>query len=363
MRVSTYACAVIAAGSQGRVHAQGYRAAGPAGAKLVAVADPDLDAAHSLAGELGIPAVYGSHLDLLAAEHPDVLSICTPPAAHLEIARAAIDAGIRAIHCEKPVATSYRDVLEMQRLAEEAGVQLTVNLQRRFEPVHRFAREQLAAGAIGTVTSIEGYCPNLPDFGSHIVDLLLYYRGDQRPTWVTGQVDVTVNRYVYGTFTETSSVTQVAWPDGVSAIVVTGREPQTPVLNLENNLGLIVQGRAGRLVSSGARCVIRRFGETDVVFESPFSRDRSTWDRGVDPAIAAGTAEAIADLLASLASGRPPVLRAALAAAGAEIIFATYESSRSRRRVWLPLDVLDNALASGLEQGFWHPSGEQRSTY
>lgn len=357
------ACAVVAAGSQGRVHARGYLAASAAGARLTAVADPDDRAAAELAGELGIPGVYRSHTELLAAEHPDVLSICTPPGVRLEVARAAITAGVRAIHCEKPIATSYGDVLQMRRLADAAGVQLTVNLQRRFEPVHRFAREQLASGAIGDVISLEGYCPNLPDWGTHIIDLLLYYRGDLPPSWVIGQVDVSVNRYVYGAFAETSSLTQVKWDDGVHAVIVTGREPQTPMLNLANNLGIIVQGSRGRLESSGTRCVVRRFGRDDLIFESPFSRDTATWDRGVDPAITACTAHAIADLLASLAGGHDPALRFELGARGAEIIFATYESSRSRRRVWLPLDTEDNALLSGLAQGFWQPAGEQRSTY
>jgi UDP-N-acetylglucosamine 3-dehydrogenase len=232
--MSPYTCAVVAAGSQGRVHARGYLAARALGVRLAAIADPDIDAARELAGDLGIPAVYDSHVELLKAERPDVLSICTPPSTHLEIARAAVAAGVRAIHCEKPIATSYADVLEMRRLAADAGVQLTVNLQRRFEPVHKFARDQIAAGAIGDVISLEGYCPNLPDFGSHIVDLLLFYRGDRAPGWVIGQ---------------------------------------------------------------------------------------------------------------------------------AEIIFATYESSRSRRRVPLPLDPVDNALLSGLERGFWRPAGEQHSTY
>jgi len=222
---------VIAAGSQGRVHARGYQSAPQElNAVLVAVADPDTAA------------------------------------------------------------------------AREAGVQLTVNLQRRFEPVHRFAREQIDAGAIGAVVSLEGYCPNLPDWGSHVVDLILFYQADRRPAWVIGQVDVTVNRYVYGAFAETSSLTQIRWDDGVGAVIVTGREPQTPVLNLENNLGLLVQGTAGRLDARGARCVVHRF-------------------------------------------------------------FATYESSRSRRRVPLPLHPHDNALLSGLSQGFWRPAGEQRSTY
>jgi UDP-N-acetylglucosamine 3-dehydrogenase len=362
--VSSCTCAVVAAGSQGWVHAQGYQAARAAhGAELVAVADVNADAAGQLARDLGIPRAYGSYEELLAAEHPDVISICTPPALHLEVARAAIEAGVRAIHCEKPIATSYADVLEMHERAQRAGVQLTINLQRRFEPVHRFARDQLAAGAIGEVVSLEGYCPNLPDFGSHIVDLLLFYRDDQPAEWVMGQVDVSVNRYVYGAFAETSSLTQVKWGDGVSAVVATGREPQTPLLNRQNNLGILVQGTEGRLDARGARTVVRRYGHDDVVFESPYSRDTASWERRVDPAIVACTAQAIDDLLTSLATGRPATLRSELAIRGAEIIFATYESSRSRRRVELPLEPRDNALLTGLAQGFWQPVGEQRSTY
>jgi len=358
--VRTYTCAVIAAGSQGRVHARGYQAAG---ARLVAIADTDKASVAALAAELDVPGVYTHYADLLAAERPEVLSICTPPAVRLEVVRAAVRSGVLAIHCEKPLATSYAEVLEMQRLTAEAGVQFSVNLQRRFEPVHQFARAQLADGCLGDVVAIEGYCPNLGDWGSHIVDLMLFYLGDQRPAWVMGQVDVSLNRYVYGAFAETSSLTLMRWPGGINGLVVTGREPHTPVLNLENSLGLIVQGTRGRLDVRGARCVIRRFGQDDISFESPFSRDTTTWERGVDPAIVAGTGQAIADLLRALEAGRPPLLEAGSAVAGAEVIFATYESSRSRRRVVLPLDPCDNALLSGLHEGFWQPAGELRSTY
>jgi UDP-N-acetylglucosamine 3-dehydrogenase len=358
--VRSYTCAVIGTGSQGRVHARGYAAAG---AQLVAVADPDRAAAAELAADFGIPGVYDSFTELFAAERPQVVSICTPPAFHLDVARAAAASGVAAIHCEKPIANSYADVLEMQRIADAAGVQLTVNLQRRFEPVHRFARDQIAAGAIGDVVSVEGYCPNLADWGSHIVDLLLFYLQDQPAAWVMGQVDVTLNRYVYGAFAETSSLTLFQWADGTIGLIVTGREPHTPVLNRQNNLGVIVQGTAGRLDARGAGCLIRRFGSEDVVFDSPFSRDVASWDRGVDPAIVAGTADAIADLLECLDTGRQPALRADHAVAGAEIVFATYESSRSRRRVALPLEPHDNALLSGLAEGFWQPVGELRATY
>ncbi|WP_405578886.1 Gfo/Idh/MocA family protein [Streptomyces sp. NBC_01190] len=353
--------AVVGAGSQGRVHGLGYLAA--PGVTLTALADVNRESAEDLAGELNVPGVYRDYREMLADRRPDIVSVCTPPALHPEVVRAAIAAGARAVHCEKPIALSYGEAREMAAIAAQAGVQLTFNLQRRFDPVQRQAREWTAQGEIGEVTTIEGYCPNLFDWGTHILDLILFHRQDAAPQWVFGQIDASVDRYVYGVFTETASLTQFGWPDGVRAVVSTGREPHTPVLNLENNLGLIVQGTRGRVDVRGARCRVRRFGKSDLVLESPYDTDPEHWDRGVDPAITAGTAAAIGDLADALRTGRRPRSHAEHGVRGAELVFATYESSRSRRRVPLPLDRLDNALISGLAEGYWSPSGELRSTY
>jgi predicted dehydrogenase len=359
--METVSAAVIGAGSQGRVHGFGHLAA--PGVTLVALADVDEQVATDLAAELDVPHVYQDYRELLRTHRPDIVSVCTPPALHPEIVRAAAAAGVRAVHCEKPVALSYGEALDMVAIAEAAGVQLTFNLQRRFEPVQRYAHELIAQGEIGDVVTIEGYCPNLFDWGSHILDLILFHLGDAEPEWVLGQIDVTLGRYVYGAFTETASLTQIGWADGVRAVVSTGREPHSPVLNLENNLGLLIQGTRGRADIRGSRCVVRRFGKEDLVRDSPHDTDSRNWDRGVDPAITAATAEAIRDLSECLRTGKRPALAAEHGLRGAELVFATYESSRSRRRVRLPLDRLDNALLSGLAEGYWSPTGELRSTY
>lgn len=352
--------AVIGAGSQGRVHATAWGAVD--GVRVVAVADVATSAATQLAAEFGAVA-YGDHRAMLAAERPELVSVCTPPGVRLDVVHDAIAAGVRAIHIEKPIALSYGDVLEMGRLAEDAGVQLTVNLQRRFEAVQRHAAERIAEGAIGRIVTIEGYCPNLPDWGTHIIDLIFFHLGDMPAAWVFGQVDVTVNRWVYGQVTETSSLTQIGWEDGVRAIIATGREPQTPVRNLANDTGIIIQGTEGRVLVRGADCRIQRFGASEEVVPAPNDRDPETWERGVDPSIVAATVEAVSDLVAALDAGREPALAFRRGRAGAEIVFATYESSRSRRRVELPLDRLDNALLDGLEEGYWSPVGELRSTW
>ncbi|MDX6354611.1 MAG: hypothetical protein QOF98_1514 [Streptomyces sp.] len=353
--------AVIGSGSQGRVHGLGYLAAPDV--RLTALADVNRPAAEQLAAELKVPHVHDDYRELLAEHRPDIVSVCTPPALHPEVVSAAVAAGARAIHCEKPIALTYGEALDMAATAADAGVQLTFNLQRRLDPVQRQAREWITQGEIGDVVTIEGYCPNLFDWGTHILDLILFHHGDLAPEWVLGQIDATVDRYVYGVFTETASLTQIGWADGVRAVVSTGREPHTPVLNLENGLGLIVQGTRGRIDIRGARCRARRFGRDDLLLKSPYDTDPRHWERGVDPAITAGTFEAIRDLTDALRTGRRPALHADLGVRGAELVFATYESSRSRRREPLPLDKLDNALISGRAEGYWSPTGELRSTY
>lgn len=359
--MTQHVAAVVGAGAQGRVHARGYLA--HAAVDVAAIADVAVATAEETARELGIPRWYQQYEALIASERPEIVSVCTPPEFHLPVVRHAIANGVRAVHCEKPMSTTYGAATEMHAIAQAAGVQLTVNLQRRFEPVHEFARQKLLEGLVGEIVSIEGYCPNLPDWGAHICDLMLFYLDDQSPSWVMGQVDVATRHYVYGLPAETTSLTFMQWPTGVNGLIVTGREPFLEQGSLLVRNGLVVHGTEGRLVVSGARCEVHRFSGTTATLSSPFDRDPSTWERGIDPAIFAATQLAIEDLVTSLESRQEPRLASRHALAGAEMIHATYESARSRCRVRLPLETTDNALVDGLQRGFWRPIGELRSTY
>lgn len=60
---------------------------------------------------------------------------------------------------------------------------------------------------------------------------------------------------------------------------------------------------------------------------------------------------AIIELVEALEAGREPELSGRRALKATELIFATYESSRRRGRVELPLDVDDSALQALLDEG------------
>ncbi len=127
------------------MHARGYRAAPDA--HLVALADLNLDHARAFQEQHGGDAVYQNYREMLAKERLDIVSICTWPHLHAEMVIACAEAGVRAVHCEKPMAPSFDEAKRMVAVCEAGGTQLTFNHQRRFGAPFRAARDLLRAGA------------------------------------------------------------------------------------------------------------------------------------------------------------------------------------------------------------------------
>ncbi|GAA2820781.1 Gfo/Idh/MocA family oxidoreductase [Saccharopolyspora taberi] len=92
------------------------------------------------------------------AEHPDVdlVSITVKVPGHAELVRAALDAG-KHVYCEWPLALTTTEAEELARAAEAAGVHNVVGLQARQSPAFARARELIAEGHLGRVTSVNAY--------------------------------------------------------------------------------------------------------------------------------------------------------------------------------------------------------------
>ncbi|SEG90414.1 Predicted dehydrogenase [Nonomuraea solani] len=113
--------------------------------RLVAVADVDEARAGSLAGASGA-AVYGETGEMLAAERPDLVLICTPPHLHAGQAIAALEAGAW-VWCEKPATLSLAEYDRIQAAEGAAGPYLSVVYQQRFGSGATHLRE--LGGALG----------------------------------------------------------------------------------------------------------------------------------------------------------------------------------------------------------------------
>lgn len=124
-----------------------------ADAAIVGVADVRPGAAAAAATSVGATP-YGSVAELLDAEAPDAIVVCTPPDTHPDIALAAIGRRI-AVLCEKPLATRIGPAQTMMAAAQAAGVPLTMATKFRFVDDVVRAQQMVAAGALGELIQIE----------------------------------------------------------------------------------------------------------------------------------------------------------------------------------------------------------------
>ena len=120
--------AVVGVGYLGRFHAQKYAAL--AECELVALADPNTEAAGALARELGTRAV-ADYRQLLG--QVDAVSVVTPTPLHFEVARMFLEAGVHVL-VEKPITETVDQARQLIAVAHRAGRVLQVGHLERFNP-------------------------------------------------------------------------------------------------------------------------------------------------------------------------------------------------------------------------------------
>jgi predicted dehydrogenase len=135
---------IVGCGGISRMHMQAYE---KAGARIALVFDTNRAAAESLAKEAG--AQVADSLPAMAQPGAmDAVSICTPPAFHLEHCRPFVQAGIPVL-CEKPLEIS---VPRARRLAAEVKQRRSLFMTaycHRFHPPIIEARKLIASGQLG----------------------------------------------------------------------------------------------------------------------------------------------------------------------------------------------------------------------
>jgi predicted dehydrogenase/nucleoside-diphosphate-sugar epimerase len=123
-------------------------------ARIVAVADTDLASAKVLATDLGIPAFYSDFEKLLETERPNVVHICTLPASHFALARAALEAGA-SVYIEKPFTETSPQARELLELAKALGRQVCAGHQLLFERPTIMAKPLVEK--LGAIQHVESY--------------------------------------------------------------------------------------------------------------------------------------------------------------------------------------------------------------
>jgi predicted dehydrogenase len=313
-------------------HVKGYLAQG--NCEIVALCDIITENAQLFNQEHaeGKATVYTDYHQMIKDMPLDVVSVCTPPALHAPMTIAAAQARVKAVHCEKPMAPTWGEARRMAEACRENGVQLTFNHQRRFLPLFQKTRSLIQEGAIGQLVRMEASCPNLMDWGTHWLNMFLFYNEETPARWVIGQVDTRRLHNIYGVPHENQGLSLMEFANGVIGLFASGDNAERVI------------GCAHRLIGSE--------GMIEIHNAAPHLRLKRKADSTVasvevegglhgDHAVTSG----IIDLLNSLSAGTTPLLDVSNALPTTEIIFATYESSRRRGRIDLPLDIDDHPLA------------------
>lgn len=117
----------------------------------VVVTDADRTLAEKVATELGLSLALDVESVLASGIDGFVITAATP--AHAPLLRAGLAAGIPTF-CEKPVAATLAETLELTRLAESTDVPVHLGFQRRFDAGYRRAREAVLSGELGAVHAV-----------------------------------------------------------------------------------------------------------------------------------------------------------------------------------------------------------------
>jgi predicted dehydrogenase len=170
---------VVGVGHLGRHHARLY--ASLPGARLVAVADTDLDRAREVAAEYGCEA-YRDATELVGKVR--AASVAVPTIHHREVAGLLLDGKIDVL-VEKPIASTLDEADAINRQAKEAGCLVMVGHTERFNPAVLTLARAVDAPRFFEIHRLAGFTARSTDIDVvldlmiHDLDLVLHLDGSE----------------------------------------------------------------------------------------------------------------------------------------------------------------------------------------
>ena len=117
---------------------------------LIAVMRRNEEAVKDYAKRHKVPKWTTDASKLINDDDVNAVYIATPPAFHARYAIEAMKAG-KPVYVEKPMAATYRECIEMNRVSEETGVPLFVAYYRRTLPGFLKVKDIVGSGILGKV--------------------------------------------------------------------------------------------------------------------------------------------------------------------------------------------------------------------
>ena len=217
--------ALVGCGYQGGIFAQAI-ARMPA-LRIVACADPNLEAAAQVAAQAGAVPAFPSVEALLRAVDVDAVIVATAHGALYECSLAAIQAG-KHVLAEKPIGMDETEAAQLEEAVAGTGVCFMAGYSFRFFPALQAVHHLQQSGAVGEVHTVAGAIGIGPMssgwraspetgggpllyVGSHLVDEILWLLDDE-PAEVTATA-----RYRADTHADETTTFQIQFAHGAVA--------------------------------------------------------------------------------------------------------------------------------------------------
>jgi len=180
--------AVIGMGAISAAHMEAYLTFGER-CRIVALSDIYTDKAEQAKRKYGLDCmIFHDYQEMLARDDIDLVSVCTPPYTHADIAVAALRAGKHVI-VEKPMASSLAECDRMNEAAAASGKILSVISQNRFGDAVMKLKRVLDSGLAGRIVHAQ--------VDSHWWRGYVYYDLWWRGTWEKEGGGCTLNHAVH----------------------------------------------------------------------------------------------------------------------------------------------------------------------
>ncbi|EIP97848.1 putative dehydrogenase [Opitutaceae bacterium TAV1] len=167
------------------------------GVETVALVDSNPDGIAERLRETEAARHYTTCEEMLDAETPDILVICSRiPGEHLAPIGAAARQGVH-VFCEKPLTIDLREADRIVQLAEENRVRIAVAHLGRHALVFQAAKRMIESGAIGRPLTFygrgkedsRGGMEDMLVLGTHLLDLACFFFGPPESVFA----DISVN--------------------------------------------------------------------------------------------------------------------------------------------------------------------------
>lgn len=309
-----------------------------AGYRVVGCADINAEAAEATKARWNLAFSTTDYHDLLERPDIDVVLVAVRAEGRRDIVRDAVAAG-KHVLLEKPFAHSYADALAMVEAAEQAGVKLAVNQNRRWMPLHYATRRLIDEQRIGQPflgiyqgRSNQEYLVGswyekhrhflLIEFCVHQIDLLIFWLDEPESVYAS------TSRSPEQRFAQDMVTTLTFnYPDH--------RRAQLIVNDVAYFGGGGGYQESDRFAIDGTAGYIEKIDEVTLGFTSERTEGASVRKQLDHPRTSNSFACSMGDLLAAIASDREPQVSGRHNLATMRTVFAACQSADERRVVSL----------------------------